>query len=248
MPTETTAEDQQNIATQNTNRKVQTNLKMTDEELDTIGTTNVTQQNAKSLTDEMRNNKPNYSGPFGVPTPVTGAMNVMANLSIENQAKALEMGGLPVFSTGFKDGKPQISVGYNDKFSAKDLVGVQHTGLFGGTVFSGQDMYNPANFDKFGNYKDPFDTGDGGDDNTQSTLGQAVQAKAPPKVQQQKQEFAKAINRSPQEQLTKVRKPKAATGEFEAGGALVRRTKSLKSDRRGILGKPDTGKKTLLGA
>ena len=54
-----------------------------------------------------------YTGPFGVPTPVTGAMNFMAGMSTNNMAKALRGGGVPVYSTGTKNGVPQITVGYN---------------------------------------------------------------------------------------------------------------------------------------
>ena len=65
-------------------------------------------------------------------------MNFMAGMSTNNMAKALRGGGVPVYSTGTKNGVPQITVGYNENMSAKDLVGVQHQGLFGGTVYSGR--------------------------------------------------------------------------------------------------------------
>ena len=189
-----------------------------------------------------------YTGPFGVPTPVTGAMNFMAGMSTNNMAKALRGGGVPVYSTGTKNGVPQITVGYNENMSAKDLVGVQHQGLFGGTVYSGQSQFNPANFDAKGNYKDPFESGDNDDGGAVSALGSAKPAVAPKAQKPEVTQFAKAVNKNPQEQLTKVRKPKAAGQDVEAGGALVRRTKTLQSNRRGILGRPDSTKKTLLGS
>ena len=175
-----------------------------------------------------------YTGPFG--------------MSTNNMAKALRGGGVPVYSTGTKNGVPQITVGYNENMSAKDLVGVQHQGLFGGTVYSGQSQFNPANFDAKGNYKDPFESGDNDDGGAVSALGSAKPAVAPKAQKPEVTQFAKAVNKNPQEQLTKVRKPKAAGQDVEAGGALVRRTKTLQSNRRGILGRPDSTKKTLLGS
>ena len=210
-----------------------------------------TRTSGEILADQIQANRAanQYTGPFGVPTPVTGAMNFMAGMSTNNMAKALRGGGVPVYSTGTKNGVPQISVGYNENMSAKDLVGVQHQGLFGGTVYSGRSQYNPANFDSKGNYKDPFDSGDNDDGGAVSALGSAKPATAPmTQTKAEVTQFAQAVNRNPQEQLTKVRKPKAAGGDVEAGGALVRRTKTLQSNRRGILGRPDSTKKTLLGS
>ena len=258
MSSETTAEDQSEIIAENQAKGLKTNQagdkskNLTNEEMDTVGSNipNVS-MTSKQVADAYRESRrgdivglnPGYGMLPGI-TPLSVGMNAMGKLSQENIAKAIEGGGLPVYDIG--NGK--ISVGYSDKYGASQIVGVQHTGIFGGTVYSGQNQFNPANWDKDGKYTDPFDNDRfGGGDNEVSTLGSAVQA-TKPMATKKVQEFAMAVNKNPQEQLTKVKKPKAAGGEFEQGGALVRRTKTLQSDRRGILGKPDTGKKTLLGA
>lgn len=255
MATETSSDTQDDIVASANSKNIKTGQagdskkNMTEQEMDIVGSS---QPNigytSQTLANDLRESRkgtgvglnPGYGMLPGV-SPATVAMNMVGKASIENMAKAIETGGMPVYDAG--NGK--ISVGYNNNMSAKDIVGVQHSGLFGGTVYSGRPEFNPSNFDKDGNYNDPFNN-DGGD-NQQSTMGGAVSAK---KVATQKKQtnFAKAVNKNPQEQISKVRKPKSAGGEFQDGGALVRRTKTLQSDRRGILGKPDTGKKTLLGA
>jgi len=259
MPTETTAEDQNQITANNsgkpdiaTAQSGDAKRNMSQEEMDVSGSSipNTSMTSAQLANDLRESRKGNLVGAntgYGsLPgfSPTTLAVNAIGALSIENMAKAIEKGGLPVYSTDVGN-KRSISVGYRDGMNAKDLVGVQHSGLFGGTVYSGQNAYNPSNFNKDGSYTDPFDTNES--DSRSTVIGTQKQS-TQMKKKTQKQTFAKAVNKNPQEQMTRVRKPKASGGEFEDGGALVRRTKTLQSDKRGILGKPDTGKKTLLGA
>tara|TARA_Y100000004_G_scaffold136481_1_gene154582 strand:+ start:7268 stop:8122 length:855 start_codon:yes stop_codon:yes gene_type:complete len=173
-----------------------------------------------------------------VQTPIGGVLNLAAEVNNKNLQNQLKAGGVPVYGSGDK-----ITVGYNPNADIKDLKGVVGKGLFGGTAYSGAPMFNPNMFDEKGN-RVPVKDDDGPNDN-QSALGGAVQAK--PIIKKEK-EFAKAVNENPQGQKIKVKKPKAAGDGEGIDGALVRRTKTLQSNRRGILGRPDSKKKTLLGA
>lgn len=180
-----------------------------------------------------------FNTPLGpIQTPIGGMLNALGNLSNKNIQNQLKNGGIPVYGNGDK-----ISIGYDPNADIKDLKGVMGTGLFGGTAYSGQPMFNPNQFDNKGNRLPQEDKG--GDDNQTSTLGNAVAAKP---IIKKPTEYAKANNVNPQQQNVKVRKPKAAGDGDEVDGALVRRTKTLQSNRRGILGRPDSKKKTLLGA
>lgn len=172
-----------------------------------------------------------------VQTPIGGVLNLAAEVNNKNLQNQLKAGGVPVY--GKKD---KISVGYDPNADIKDLQGVVGKGLFGGTAYSGAPMFNPNMFDEKGN-RVPVD--DKGDDNNQSALGGAVEAKP---IIKKETEFAKAVNENPQGQKIRVKKPKAAGDGEVIDGALVRRTKTLQSNRRGILGRPDSKKKTLLGA
>lgn len=178
-------------------------------------------------------------GPLGkVQSPIGSAFNAIGQASINNQANQLAKGGTPVYGSG-----NNISVGYDPMRDVKDLKGVMHEGLFGMQVYSGQSQFNPNQFDENGNRVAQKD-GDGPDN--QSTLGNAVSAK--PLIKEKPKQYAKANNMKVEQNTTKVKKPKAAGDGEGIDGALVRRTKSLQSNRRGILGRPDDKKKTLLGA
>jgi hypothetical protein len=178
--------------------------------------------------------------PMGdIQTPIGAILNGLGSLGNKNIQSQLRGGGIPVYGRG-----DTISIGYDPNADIKDLKGVMGTGLFGGTAYSGQGNFNPNQFDNKGNRLPPQDNG--GDDNQTSTLGNAVAAK--PIIKKKPTEFSKANNVNPQQQNVKVRKPKAAGDGEGVDGALVRRTKTLQSNRRGILGRPDSKKKTLLGA
>lgn len=171
--------------------------------------------------------------------PVTGIFNAIGGISNKNIQNQLKDGGVPVYG---KNGK--ISIGYDPNADIKDLQGVIGKGLFGETgAYSGNPNFNPKNYDKNLNR---IPENDSGGDNNSTT---SVMAAAPAPVTTKKQiEFAKANNVNPMEQKVSVRRPTAADGGDGDDGALVRRTKSLQSNRRGILGRPDTKKKTLLGS
>ena len=181
-----------------------------------------------------------FNTPLGpIQTPIGAFANAIGSMSNKNMQNQLKGGGIPVYGKGDK-----ISIGYDPNADIKDFQGVVGKGLFGGTAYSGASQFNPNLFDNKGNRLPVKE--DGGDNNdSTSTLGNAVAAKP---IIKKPTEYAKANNVNPQQQNVKVRKPKAAGDGDEVDGALVRRTKTLQSNRRGILGRPDSKKKTLLGA
>lgn len=198
---------------------------------------------ANALGDRFDSGYGSFQGfetPFGnIQTPMGAFFNAIGGMSNKNMQNQLKAGGVPVYGKG-----DRISIGYDPNADIKDLKGVMGKGLFGGTAYSGQGNFNPSQFDNKGNRLPTQDNG--GDDNQTSTLGNAVAAK--PIIKKKPTEFAKANNVNPQQQNVKVRKPKSAGDGEGVDGALVRRTKTLQSNRRGILGRPDSKKKTLLGA